>query len=109
LSSEREHQTATIRDHFRCRGFRSRSKTVHSDTFGQSYQYRDQLGQCNAFTGPANQNNVDLSTVMGLLDSNRRMQPTLGNYNSDSLKSHLVIPEPILDEEMTVDEEDDED
>lgn len=110
LSSEREHQTATIRDHFRCRGFRSRSKTIHSDTFARSFQYRDLLGQSNAFAG---YNNTDRSTTRGLFESGRRKPSNFGRglqTSEQHKKAQCFRAEPILDdEEMAVDEDDDED
>lgn len=95
LASEREHQTATIRDHFRCRGFRSRSKTIHSDTFGRPIQYRDMIGPVNAFSAFPSHNS-DRSGIKGFLEAHRKKQSNYGNLPLE----HLFMSEPILDEEM---------
>ncbi|KAJ6224014.1 hypothetical protein RDWZM_002559 [Blomia tropicalis] len=109
LASEREHyrdqqqsQQTSIREHFRtARGtFRSRSKTIHSDTI-RSFQYRDLFGIPNNPHGTATTTSDHRTTIRGLFDSYQRLNRGL---NADK-KPHLVLQ----DEAMVVDEEDDDD
>ncbi|KAI2810467.1 hypothetical protein BLOT_001628 [Blomia tropicalis] len=109
LASEREHyrdqqqsQQTSIREHFRtARGtFRSRSKTIHSDTI-RSFQYRDLFGIPNNPHGTATTASDHRTTIRGLFDSYQRLNRGL---NADK-KPHLVLQ----DEAMVVDEEEDDD
>lgn len=121
LSSEREHQTPNIQDHFRCRGFRSRSKTVHADTFTRNAaQYAELLGNsCHLGLGSDHghhqqQQQNRSPTIRGLFDSSGRGgRPTHGHATSSAdrnadRQNHMVIPESILDEEMNVDDSEEE-
>lgn len=115
LSSEREHQTPNIQDHFRCRGFRSRSKTIHADTFSRNAsQYSELLtgNSCSEFDEQQKQHQNRSSTIKGLFDSSRSARvhghSTSADRNDRSQSHRQVIPESILDEEMTVDDSEEE-
>lgn len=113
LSSEREHQTPTIQDHFRCRGFRSRSKTIHADTFNRNASHYSELlsgNACSEFGDQQKQPQNRSSTIKGLFDSSRSARAHGHSSPADrNERSHRqVIPESILDEEMTVDDSEEE-